>query len=258
MTNAIDAAGNAVAPTSSLAPDNDLRFTTRDIQAEKVAEGRFTRATPYISDDDANNNPNVVTRDGSRQHVGQGDHRPDDLLRIGGMEITYETAVSLGLIQGDALASPQDVFAADSENAPEPTPRDTRPEEAQLLEAQIELAMGDAAPAVLDTFARDIVTNGELSEAGLEFAQSKLGMNPQAVEQIFSEMQEAGSQVMADFLEIGDGLGMERIGFLVDRVEHGTRQEQEIVRGLWVKAATGKLTREDAAQAFDRLYKPYE
>lgn len=72
MTNAIDADGNAVAPTSNLAPDNNLRFTARDIQAEKVADGRYSHATPYLSDDEANNNPNIVIRDGSRQHVSGG------------------------------------------------------------------------------------------------------------------------------------------------------------------------------------------
>ena len=82
-------------------------------------------------------------------------------------------------------------------------------------------------------------------------------MNEQAVRSIYAEMQEAGGEVMSDFMEVGDGLGADRMEFLVDRAEYGTRQEQEIVRSLWVKAATGKLTRAAAAQAFDRLYKPY-
>jgi hypothetical protein len=116
----------------------------------------------------------------------------------------------------------------------------------------------DDTPAVMDTFTKDIVTFGDLSDEGFAFAQSKLGMNEQAVRSIYSEMQEVGGSVLSDFLEVGDGLGADRIDFLVDRAEYGTRQEQEIVRSLWVKAATGKLTREAAAKAFDKLYQPYE
>lgn len=257
MTNAIDSMGNIVTYDSNLVANGELRSTSRDVQAEKIAEGRYAKETPYISDNDANNNPNVIMRDGSRQHVSGG-YRPDDLVRVGGMDMTYEIAVSLGLIKGDAMVSPQERFAADSENTPEETPADPRPAAAQLLEAQIELAMGDAAPAVLDTFAKDIVTYGDLSEEGFAFAQSRLGMSEQAVRSIYAEMQEAGGEVMSDFMEVGDGLGSDRMEFLVDRAEYGTRQEQEIVRGLWVKAATGKLTRAAAVQAFDRLYKPYD
>jgi hypothetical protein len=257
MTNAIDANGNTVTNTSNLAPNNDLRATGRDIQAEKVADGRYSKVSTYINDDEANNNPNVIIRDGSRQHVSGG-YRPDDLVRVGGMDMQYETAVSLGLIQGDTVTTPQERFMADSENNPNEAPTDPRPPAAQLLESQIELAMGDVAPAVLDTFAKDIVTYGDLSEEGFAFAQSRLGMSEQAVRSIYSEMQEAGGDVLSDFMEVGDGLGSDRIAFLVDRAEYGTRQEQEIVRGLWVKAATGKLTRAAAVQAFDRLYRPYD
>lgn len=257
MTNAIDANGNIVSNTSNLAPTNDLRATGRDVQAEKVADGRYSKVSTYINDDEANNNPNVITRDGSRQHVSGG-YRPDDIVRVGGMDMQYETAVSLGLIQGDTVTTPQERFMADSENNPNEAPADPRPPAAQLLEAQIELAMGDAAPAVLDTFAKDIVTYGDLSEEGFAFAQSRLGMSEQAVRSIYSEMQEAGGEVLSDFMEVGDGLGAERIEFLVDRSEFGTRQEQEIVRGLWIKAATGKLTREAATKAFDKLYAPYD
>lgn len=107
-------------------------------------------------------------------------------------------------------------------------------------------------------FAKDIVTFGDLSEEGFAFAQTRLGMSEQVVRSIYAEMQEAGGQVMSDFMEVGGGLGADRIDFLVDRAEYGTRQEQEIVRGLWVKAATGKLTRAAATQAFDKLYAPYE
>lgn len=257
MTNAIDANGNTVSYTSNLAQDNELRGTGRDVQGEKVAAGRYNKVTSYIGDDEANNNPNVIVRDGSRQHVSGG-YQPGDIVRVGGMDMEYDMAVSLGLIQGDTVTSPQERFAADSENNPNEAPTDTRPLAAQLLEAQIELVMGDATPAVMDTFTKDIVSFGELSEEGFAFAQSKLGMNEQAVRSIYTEMQEVGGDVLSDFLEVGDGLGAERIGFLVDRAEYGTRQEQEIVRSLWVKAATGKLTRAAAAQALDKLYKPYD
>lgn len=152
MTNAIDANGNAVSNTSNLAPTNDLRATGRDIQAEKVADGRYSKVSTYINDDEANDNPNIVMRDGSRQHVSGG-YRPDDIVRVGGMDMAYETAVSLGLIQGGTVTTPQQAFAADSENYPNEASVDSRPAVAKLLEGQIELAMGETSPAVLDTFA---------------------------------------------------------------------------------------------------------
>lgn len=257
MTNAIDAMGNIVTHTSHIVGNDELRSTSRDVQAEKIADGRYTKATTHVSDEEANNNPNIVMRDGSRQYASGG-HKPDDIVRVGGMDMTYEMAVSMGLLEGEHGVTPQEHFAADSENNPNDAPADPRPPAAQLLEAQIELAMGDAAPAVLDTFAKDIVTFGDVSEEGYHFAQTRLGMDEQAVRSIYSEMQEVGGDVLSDFMEVGDGLGAERLEFLVDRAEFGTRQEQEIVRGLWVKAATGKLTREEATKAFDKLYAPYD
>lgn len=107
------------------------------------------------------------------------------------------------------------------------------------------------------TFGKDIVENGEIGEAGYRFAQEKLGMSEQSVQDIYADMQEAGAQVMADFMEVGDGFGFDRIDFLVEKAESGTQREQAIIRNLWFMAATGKLSRQDAADAFDHLYKPY-
>lgn len=125
MTNAIDAMGNTVSYTANLAPDNELRATGRDVQAEKVADGRYSKVSTYINDDEANNNPNVIVRDGSRQHVSGG-YRPDDIVRVGGMDMQYETAVSLGFIQGDTVTTPQEHFTSDSENNPNEAPADPR------------------------------------------------------------------------------------------------------------------------------------
>jgi hypothetical protein len=71
-------------------------------------------------------------------------------------------------------------------------------------------------------------------------------------------MQEAGAEVIASFIDVGDGRGMDRVEFLVALAENGNGEQQSIVRNLWFQAATGKLTREAAAQAFDHLYRPYE
>jgi hypothetical protein len=63
--------------------------------------------------------------------------------------------------------------------------------------------------------------------------------------------------VLADFMEVGDGLGTDRLDFLIDLAEGGIRQEQEIVRSLWIKAARAMLSRAEATRAFDPLYQPY-
>ncbi|PWE30608.1 hypothetical protein DDZ14_15105 [Maritimibacter sp. 55A14] len=261
MTNAIDAAGNVVPHASdNLTEDNQMGFSYRDITAEERAKGHFSTATTYIDDAEANNNPSVVTRDGSRQHVPNGDYQPSDLLMIDGMEVTYEMATSLGLVKGDTFSTPEDVFRAGAENQDDHgEPEDTRPEAARLLSDQLQLALGaDAAPAALETFGMDIVENGEIGEAGFQFAADKLGMPEKAVREIYSDMQETGSQIMSDFMETGDGFGANRMAFLVEKAESGNQKEQAIIRNLWFMAATGKLSRTDAAEAFDYLYKPYE
>ncbi|MDW4548256.1 hypothetical protein R5H32_02695 [Defluviimonas sp. D31] len=260
MTQAIDATGNAVASTSNLTHDNDFRAATRNVDAERQANGHFARSSNYISDDDANNNIRVVTRDGSRQYV-EGGYQPTDIIKIEGMEVPYETAVSLGLIQphngaqGDQWAEPQEHF--EQPLGAQPQEEQSALDGANLLHAQLELAVGGNADAVLATFGDDIVTNGEISEEGFRYAQDKLGMSEGSARALYDEMQESGSQTLADFMEVGDSLGMERMEFLVELAERGNRDEQAIVRNLWFQAATGKLTREGAAEAFDYLYAPY-
>ena len=49
----------------------------------------------------------------------------------------------------------------------------------------------------------------------------------------------------------------ERIGFLVDLAENGTREQQAIVRNVWFKAATGQLSQDSVIDAFNYLYEPY-
>ena len=257
MTNAIDAAGNVAAPISNLQPDNELGFSARNIDSEKEASGRFVKATTYIDDDTANNNSRIIIREGTREYIANDDYRPDDILRIGGMEVTYEVAASLGLIDGRTLMSPSDDFLSDAENAAQVEQQDTRPQAAQLLEAQLEVALGDHAGHMLDNFGDDIAANGELSAEGLRFAQERLGMSEQSVQAIVEDMREVGDGVMSDFLEVGDGLGNERLAFLAEKVETGTAKERATIRHLWFRAATGKLTRAEAADAFDYLYNPY-
>lgn len=260
MTNSIDANGNNVsAPTQNLTEANELGVSTRNLDAEKGESGRYSKATTHIPDDQLNNNPSIVIRDGSRQH-SNGNYQSGDLVVIDGMEISYEDAAAFGLIQGETLSTPSEVFQADSENAQDTqdqTTQDDRPEAAKLLEMQFEVALGDNAGSALETFQNDIVTNGDISEAGIAFAQEKLGMSEQSVQALYGEMQVAGSEVMADYMETGDGLGTERLEFLVDKAHNGTNEEQAIIRNLWFMSATGKLSRSEAADAFDHLYAPY-
>lgn len=262
MTQAIDANGNAVPTTSNnLVEDNDIGFSARDIQSEKIADGRYTSSSNYVPDDQTNNNPEVVIRDGSRQFTN-GEYQPGDLVVIDGMEIAYEDAASLGLIKGQTLNNPADDFMSDAENTRaelQEAQQDHRHEAAQLLEAQLEVAVGEGnADAALEVFQNEIVYNGDIGEDGLAFAQDKLGMSEQSVQEMYSDLQDKGSEVMAQYMETGDGLGSERMEFLVDKAFNGTQKEQAIVRNLWFMSATGKLTSKDAAEAFDYLYAPYE
>jgi len=263
MTQAIDASGNAAPTTSNnLVADNGMGFSARDVQSEKIADGRYTKSSNYVPDEQINNNPGVVIRDGSRQHAN-GDYQPGDLVVIDGMEIAYDDAAAFGLLKGETLSTPADDFMSDAENTraslqEAQQQQDTRHEAAQLLEAQLEVAVGEGnADTALEVFQNDIVYNGEIGEDALAFAQGKLGMSEQSVTQMYSDLQDAGSQVMAQYMETGDGLGSERMDFLTDKAFNGTQKEQAIVRNLWFMSATGKLSAKDAAEAFDYLYAPY-
>lgn len=263
MTNTFETtAANAGSFVSNLNANDELSFSARDVDAEKISQGHFARASTRISDNEAMNNMRVVIRDGSRQYVN-GDYKPTDLVNIEGMEVPYETAVSLGLIQGNTFASQPEPKA--TQGQPQDTPQeatskaiDAPLQGADLLKAQLELAVGDNASAVLDTFGEDIVSTGGISEAGYQYAQEKLGMNERSANALYEDMLETGSQTMASFMEHGDALGMERMSFLVDLAENGTNEEQAIVRNLWFQAATGKLTKASASDAFNYLYAPYE
>jgi hypothetical protein len=256
LSNFNTSASEADLPTSNLVSDNEMGFSARDVTAEKRAMGYFNQGSTALPEGLANDNPNVVVRDGVRQYVN-GDYRSDDRLVIQGIEMTHETAVSLGLIQGNTLGSPGDDQGSNPENTGAEVQQDTRPERAQLLDAQLELSFGERAPEVLEVFGRDVIENGEIGPSGLDFARKTMGMPEAAVREIYEDMREAGSQVMADYMEIGDGRGWERIEFLADIAENGTKREREEVRRIWFKAATGKLSRQDATRAFDRLYNPY-
>ncbi len=253
MTHAIDATGNVVTQVSALTENNDLQFSARDLTAEKVAKGQRNKATTFIDDEVANNNPDVIIRDGSRQHAN-GDYQPTDLVLINGMEVPYETAVSTGLIKGDNFISAIDEFNADAENYNEAeAPYDVRSEELKLVEGQLEVALGDKAGEAMELFSNDVVVNGEISDAGLDYAQKTLGMNSDSVQEIVSDLTDAGGATLQSYLDTGDGLEVDRINFLVDLSTNGSNREQSIIRQLWVDAAMGNLSREQAIQRFDDI-----
>lgn len=130
-------------------------------------------------------------------------------------------------------------------------------EGAELLSSQIDMATGGKSETVLSTFANDIVENGAISEAGLAYAASELGMSEQVVAEQFTAMQELGGDNLVAALEVGDGMGEDRVEFLVDRFEHGSPDEQRMVRQMWTAAALGKMTPREMQDQFDRLYAPY-
>lgn len=253
------AASQELSLRPDLTPGNELRPAYRDIDAEKREAGYLATYSP-ITEREAVNNPGIVRREGMHQHAAGG-YRPDDIVNIGGMQMSYDMAVSAGLMvdqgqPGGNPSSPVVSFESDAEVALEPEP--TALSGSDLLNAQLQLAVGDKAPEVLSTFGEDIVENGEISEAGLEYAQRHLSMSPEQVATLYEDMRGTASNTMVDLLEVGDSRGLERVEFLVDLAENGNRKEQAIVRNLWFLAATGKLKAKDAAQAFDYLYSLYE
>jgi len=260
MTNAVMANGNIVTQQSNLADEGDAFVSGRDVTAEKAAKGHFNRGTAWVSPEDMNNNPDFVVRDGMSQRAG-GEYKPDDVLTFDGMEVTHEVAVQLGLIRADGStgSSPQEDFARDFENNPsEPRPQDTRPEEFQLLDMQMQVALKGDPSEVLETMGLEVAANGGLSPEGLNYAQNNLGMSPEVVQNTINELTDVGGRVIHGFLEVGDDLGGERVEMLTDLAENGTTKQQQTVRKLWVDAATGKLTQEQAIKTFDRIAQEYE
>ena len=241
---------------SNLQATDELKATSRDLTAEKRDKGYFNQASTHISAEEANNNPDIVIRDGSRIHAGDN-HHPSDVVRIGDTEMTRDIAEALGLMKDGKVTSPQEDFQRDFENTPETQEEDTRHPETILLHDQVELAFGENAPDTIKLVGDDIVENGEISEDGLNFLQNEMHMSEQSAKDMYSRLQEVGGQTLHHHLEIGDGQGSERLDFLIDLAEHGTQKQQAIVRNLWVQAATGALSKEDAAEAFDYLYEPY-
>ncbi|WP_173488218.1 MULTISPECIES: hypothetical protein [unclassified Aliiroseovarius] len=257
MTQEINAIQNPnTSPESNFATDNELVSSARNITGEKIAKGHFHKHDNWISDEEMGNDLDVVVRGGSRQYVN-GEHRPNDIIMIEGIEVEYETAVSLGLVtnlEGQRV-TPQEVFEAAAENAERPS--DAPLEGTDLLAAQIDMATDGNAENVLNTFASDIVENGEIGEAGLDYAARHLGMNEQVVHEQYEAMREVGGDNILEALEVGDGLGHDRVDFLVDRFENGNPAEQKLVRQMWTAAALGKMDASELQQHFDQLYSPY-
>ncbi|WP_170545258.1 hypothetical protein [Ruegeria arenilitoris] len=247
---------NAAVPNSNLGNSGELRATARDVTAEARAKGHFNTASAHIPTAEANNNPDIVARDGMRIYAG-GDYQPTDLLVIDGMEVTYEMAQSLGLIKGSDFTSPQEIFTQDAEVVSGNEPVDDRPAEAILLGDQLTIAFGDQAADVLQVVGNDIAQNGEISEHGLDFFQRHMNMSPQQAKETVDELEGVGNRVLQDFLNNGDGYEIDRVAFLANLAETGTRDQKETVRNVWFKAATGQITREAAIEAFNRLVEPY-
>lgn len=253
--------GQPVTPTSNLAHTGD-RIAGRDVQAEKVAQGRFQSATTFIDDETANNNFDIVSRDGSRIHVG-GEYQDGDVVLLDGMEVLYEDARAMGYVNADGgLASPEEVQESqdadqdESDSIPAEHRTPSNPE-FDLLKDQIGVGLKGDPSEVIDLFSADIAQNGELSEAGLDYVQRNLGMNDQVVANIVDDMTDAGGETIHGFLNVGDGMEDDRIEFLVDVHENGPASDSQIVRKLWIDAATGKLSQAKAIEVFDSIYERY-
>lgn len=260
MTNSTGADGHVASPPSNLVDTSHEEFNINvyDGTADKIAKGYYGKHVNWHSDEEMAANLDLVQRNGSRIYANGG-HQPGDIINVNGMEIQYQTAVELGLVtnlEGQGV-SPREAFEADAENTPD-DPETTAFEGAELLMAQLDMATGGNGENVMNTFAADIVENGGISEAGFEYAAKNLGMNEQVVREQFSAMQEVGGKALYEALETGDGMGEDRIDFLLDRYEHGNQAEQKLVRQMWLGAALGKMSERDMQQHFDRLYEPYK
>lgn len=247
---------NAVAPNSNLMNSDDLTTSVRDVTAENRAKGHFNEVSTYIEDHEFNNNLNVVIRDGSRVHSG-GELRPNDLVMVNGMTMEYETAQAIGAITDGQVSTPQDDFYRDAENFHEAEIVDDRPAEMVLLNDQLTLAFGEQAEDVLQVVGEDIARHGEISEHGLDYFQRNMHLSPQQARETISEMEAVGNRALQGYLNSGDGYELDRVAFLADLAETGTRAQRQTVRDIWFKAATGKITRDEAVDAFNGLVEPY-
>lgn len=73
-----------------------------------------------------------------------------------------------------------------------------------------------------------------------------------------SELQDHGTKTLCDLLSGNGGLGEDRVDYLASLAYSGVAEHRSIVRNLWFLAATGKLSRKDAVDAYAYLVKHYE
>ena len=256
MSNAVYANGETAKPLSSNIVDEQTSnlSSSRDHHVEKIINGHYQEAKSGLTEAEAHADRSVVIRDGS--YVKAGVFQPTDIVTVNGMQMPYEAAVGHGFIDAnDPNVTPE----VRPQEAPEsPSEQPTAVSDLNLFNMQVEAAMGDNTDSVMSTFESDIITNGELSDEGLQFAQNNLGMNPEVIDKMYTDITVAGSQVLGGFLEVGDGLGAERLEWAADKAWNGTQAEQRTLRKMWIDAAKGKLTQESATHIFDELYSEYE
>lgn len=240
--------------------NDDMGFSSYDHDAVKAAEGRYSKHTNWVSDEDMNNNPNNVIRDGSRVSAAAG-YKAGDIVMVNGMEIPFETAQDMGLIaspnapqaqpQVNPELSPEDL----ADQAPEDTPNHF--EGTDLVKAQWDMQTNGEGMAALNEFAGDFVENGELTQASFDKAMGEHGVSENMMSNQFSQVQDIGNNAVYNALEVGDSLGVERMEFLSHIHETGTSADAKLVRSVIAGAALGHLSTNDIIAHFDTLADKY-
>ncbi|GGL55769.1 hypothetical protein [Wenxinia marina] len=243
-------------PTSNIVSDNEMVSSARNVTGEKAERGHFKTGSIAISDDEANDNPNVVKRNGFRMAT-DGDYQPGDVVMYNGLELTVEQARQFGVMGFVPDQTHDHGTGEDISGETESGPETTLHPDAELLGDQVRLRFGDRAPQVMDVFVRDLTENGEMSEAGLAFAKNELGFPPEYVRDTVRRLEAVGTETLKGFLKAGDNLGEQRMQFLAGIATHGGISEKQAVRRLWTDAALGRINRKQAADAYAKLVNRY-
>lgn len=242
--------------------NEDMGFSSHDQAVVKAVDGRFTKHVNYISDEEMNNNPANVIRDGSRVSAGGG-FQAGDLVLVNGMEIPAQTAIDMGLIANPN--EPQlshDVAQGEHsiEDKIDQAPEQERQalEGTDLLIAQMDMQTEGKGIETLNDLAGDIVEEGFLTDETYERAMSQFGLSEASVNAFQDQATEAGNAAVYDSLEVGDGLGVERMEMLQFIHDNGTAQDARTVRQMIAGAGLGHLGKSEVVDMFDALYGKYE